>query len=259
VRDDEILAEVVDQPRHAYVVLPDMRVIERPGWFQLITPSFTQGGFNDVHAELDEADADRVIAETIDEYRRLGLQFRWILGPESKPADLADRLARAGLRRTDSFGMARSTDITPSSSIAVARVDATTLDQFTQTMSDGWRRDAAPFRAAHRAMLASNSQHMFLAMCDGEYAGAATYRFHARPTCSARSCARRFVAAASIARSSNRDLSMPPRVASRSRRHTRWPRPRRRCSLASGSAPCASSYRFAASTGRAQASCARAG
>ena len=175
MRDDEILAEVVERPRHAYVLLPGMRVIERPGWFQLITPSFTQGGFNDVHAELADADADRVIAETIDEYRRLGLQFRWILGPASKPADLADRLARAGLRRTDSFGMARSTEITPSSSIAVARVDATTLDAFTQTMSDGWRRDAAPFRLAHRAMLASDNQHMFLATCDGECAGAATY------------------------------------------------------------------------------------
>ncbi|HEV7553833.1 MAG TPA: GNAT family N-acetyltransferase [Kofleriaceae bacterium] len=175
MQDDELLAEVVDRPRHAYVLLPDMRVIERPGWFQLITPSFTEGGFNDVHAELDEADADRVIAETIAEYRHLGVKFRWTVGPDSKPADLADRLARAGLRRTDSVGMARATDIAPTSPVAVVRVDATTLDQFTETMSDGWRRDATPFRVAHRAMLASDNQHMFLAICDGDCAGAATY------------------------------------------------------------------------------------
>lgn len=175
VQDNEILAEVLERPRHAYVVLPDMRVIERPGWFQLITPSFTQGGFNDVHAELADADADRVIAATIDEYRRLGVKFRWTVGPASKPADLADRLSRAGLVRTDSFGMARATDLTPVSPIAVVRVDATTVDRFTETMSDGWGRDAAPFRAAHRAMLASANQHMFLATCDGDYAGAATY------------------------------------------------------------------------------------
>ena len=175
MQEDEILAEVVERPRHAYVMLPDTRVIERPGWFQLITPSFTQGGFNDVHAELDDANADRVIAETIAEYRDLGVKFRWTVGPDSKPADLADRLARAGLRRTDSVGMARATEITPVSSVAVVRVDATTLDQFTEAMSDGWGRDATPFRIAHRLMLASDNQHMFLAMCDGECAGAATY------------------------------------------------------------------------------------
>jgi GNAT superfamily N-acetyltransferase len=175
VQEDDILAEVLDRPRHAYVVLPDMRVIERPGWFQLITPSFTQGGFNDVHAELADADADRAIAETIDEYRRLGLKFRWTIGPVSKPADLADRLARAGLRRTDSLGMVRTTDVTPISSIAVQRVDATTVERFTDTMSDGWGRDAGPFRVAHRLMLATDNQHMFLASCDGEFAGAATY------------------------------------------------------------------------------------
>jgi GNAT superfamily N-acetyltransferase len=71
--------------------------------------------------------------------------------------------------------MARATDITRVSPVAVVRVDATTLDQFTQTMSDGWGRDAAPFRVAHRMMLASGNQHMFLAMCDGDWAGAATY------------------------------------------------------------------------------------
>src|SRR3954469_18633735 len=51
--DHDILVEVVVRPRHAYVRLPDMRVIERPGWFQLVTPSFREGGFNDVHATLE--------------------------------------------------------------------------------------------------------------------------------------------------------------------------------------------------------------
>jgi hypothetical protein len=44
----EILVEVVEAPRRAYVDLDDLRVIERPGWLQLITPSFRHGGFNEV-------------------------------------------------------------------------------------------------------------------------------------------------------------------------------------------------------------------
>ena len=95
--DAEILHEVLQCPRHAHVTLPDMRVIERPGWKQLVTPSFARGGFNEVaYARLDDADADRVIAETIEQYRQAGITFRWVVGPDSAPADLAARLLAHG-------------------------------------------------------------------------------------------------------------------------------------------------------------------
>ncbi len=36
-------------------------------------------------------------------YRGLGLRFRWTVGPDSRPADLAERLERRGLRRNETL------------------------------------------------------------------------------------------------------------------------------------------------------------
>ncbi|HYO65694.1 MAG TPA: hypothetical protein VEU33_06390, partial [Archangium sp.] len=78
----ERLREVLETARRAFIPLPDTQVIERPGWLQLITPSLRQGGLNEVaYSALDEKEADAVIDETLEQYRRLGLRFRWSVGP----------------------------------------------------------------------------------------------------------------------------------------------------------------------------------
>lgn len=48
-------------------------------------------------ARFDERDADRRIAELLEAYRRAGTAFVWWVGPSDRPADLGQRLARAGL------------------------------------------------------------------------------------------------------------------------------------------------------------------
>src|SRR5690606_31002555 len=83
-------------------------VIERPGWLQLITPSFRLGGLNEVvYAQLDEHDADAVIDAAIARYRELGLRFRWTVTPECRPADLATRLEQRGFVRIELVAMVR--------------------------------------------------------------------------------------------------------------------------------------------------------
>lgn len=175
----EILAEVVEPPRRAYVELPDLRVIERPGWQQIITPSFRHGGFNEVSlCVLDEREADAVIDATIAEYRALGCRFVWRVGPGSAPADLADRLERRGLERNLARGMARSTAIAApaGSGTRVIEIDASTIDLYTRTMATGWSTDPAPLARAHDVMLATSSvHHLFLAYCGDEPAAAAGY------------------------------------------------------------------------------------
>src|SRR5690242_14664298 len=110
----ERLREVLEAPRRAFIPLPDTQVIERPGWLQLVTPSLRQGGLNEVaFSALDEQVADTVIDETLALYRRLGLRFRWTVGPDSRPADLAERLARRGLRQSEVLGMIRGTEQAP--------------------------------------------------------------------------------------------------------------------------------------------------
>lgn len=96
---DELLHAAVVAPRHARGDYPDTRVLDRPDWFQLLTPSFRDGGLNEVAlARLTDDEADAVIDRTLAEYAALGLRFRWIVGPDSRPHDLGQRLARRGMR-----------------------------------------------------------------------------------------------------------------------------------------------------------------
>lgn len=174
---DEILAEIVERPREAYVPLPDLQVIERPGWRQLVTPSFKHGGFNEVSfARLADAEADAVIDATIAHYAALGCKFVWRVGPDSAPADLPDRLARRGLVHVVSCGMARTTELPGAGDprITVDEVDAATVGVYTRTMAEGWDMDPGPLATANELVVRSRGRHhLFLARYDGEPAATA--------------------------------------------------------------------------------------
>src|SRR5215468_2250316 len=134
--EQEIFDEVIVTPRRAFPPLPDLSVIERPGWMQIITPSIKTGSLNEVlFSALDADGADAVIDAAIAEYRGLGLKFRWSVGPGSAPADLGERLARRGLVASWGRGMARPTSAPPQADdpvIRIVEVDATTIDAFSQ-------------------------------------------------------------------------------------------------------------------------------
>ena len=177
---EETLEEVVVTPQRAFPPLPDLRVIERPGWLQIVTPSITNGSLNEViHAALSQADADATIDATIAAYRALGLKFRWRITPLSAPLDLGERLARRGLTWTDGFGMARSTeaDLSADPSIRVVEVDASTLATFSATAAAGWAQDLAHVARINTQVFACapRHQHMFLAYVDGAPAATASY------------------------------------------------------------------------------------
>lgn len=182
----QIFDEVIVAPRRAYPPLPDLRVVERPGWLQIITPSIKTGGLNEViWSALDEQSADRVIDATIAEYRALGLQFRWDAGPYSAPADLADRLERRGLVVSWGRGMARATSPPPGTddpAIDVVEVGASTVGVFSQVMAGGWSLEPTPLTEANAHILAApgNRHHMFLAYRHGEPAATASYVAFAR-------------------------------------------------------------------------------
>jgi GNAT superfamily N-acetyltransferase len=182
--EQEILDEVMVVARRSYPPLPDLRVIERPGWLQIITPSIKTGGLNEVlFSALDERSADEVIDAAIGEYRALGVKFRWSVGPGSAPADLGARLERRGMECSWGRGMARSTEApahdapAPALAIEVAEVDAASVAVFSDVMARGWDADPATMLALNARVLAMPGyhQHMFLASCDGEPAATAAY------------------------------------------------------------------------------------
>jgi len=178
--ESELLEEVVAAPRRAWVPLPDLCVIERPGWLQIVTPSFRTGGFNEVSlTQVADDEADAAIDAAIAEYRRLGIAFRWPVAPGSRPHDLAERLTRRGLVASMVRGMARSTADPPRApaGAVVEQVDERSADQFTSVMAEGWASDAGELAAVQAAIFSQpeRSHRLFLARWDGEPAAVASY------------------------------------------------------------------------------------
>lgn len=178
--DCERLHEALVVPLHDRPRLPDSAVIDRPDCVRITTPSMRSGGMNEVRLSvLEPVDADRVIDETIAEYRALGLRFKWWVGPDSRPADLGDRLERRGLAGEWVRAMVR--EASPlggaSAEITVEPVAPEGLALFCRVMAEGWGLPLAEIDRAHREVVPGDGApyRFFLARYRGEPAGIGAY------------------------------------------------------------------------------------
>jgi len=168
-----LLEEVLACPRRAFVPMPGLRVVERPGWQQLVTPWLKDGGLNGVSLSvLETSEADAVIDATIAEYRALGLRFRWSVHPGSAPADLAERLAARGLAPQVVVGLARLTEDVPEAAphgVEVVEVGRERVDEFTRVAAQGWECAPEPFGWVNRASVEhpASSVRLYLAQLHG--------------------------------------------------------------------------------------------
>lgn len=170
-------------PIGAHLLRPDSTVIERPGWYQLITPSFPHGAQNEiVLSELEEADVERVIDETIATYRTLGIvSIKWCVGPWSKPDDLGDRLARRGFEHWLVRGMAadpHALEFRGPSEIEVERVSDDTLPSYVDASLRGWQLPATEtdvFAAICRERMQRGISELFVAKLGDEIVGSAAF------------------------------------------------------------------------------------
>lgn len=121
----------------------DMRVVEREGWYQLITPSSGSAIGNEVvHSQLSPHDAEAVVDRTIAEYRALGLPFKWFVGPLTEPVNLGALLEQRGFEPLPLRGMAidpRSwTSPTLRTGLTVEQVTAASLGDYCAAWWRGW-------------------------------------------------------------------------------------------------------------------------
>lgn len=177
---DELLHEVLVAPRDARGDFPDTEVIDRPGWFSILTPSFRQGGLNEVSFSQIDADVDAVIDATIARYESHGLRFRWAIPPGTRPADLGERLRLRGMTEERSALMVAAIAdlrIAPPDDITVSLVDDTNLEAYCETNAAGWSVDPAPLIAFQRHLFATSrdTHFCFIAEQGGRPVAAANY------------------------------------------------------------------------------------
>jgi len=179
---DELLHEALVSPREARGFHVDTQVHASPDWFQILTPSFRQGGFNEVaFARLADADVESVIDATIAQYDAHGLRFRWTITPDCRPLDLPERLARRGFRSERCIIMVAAIDalqIPEAEHIVVEPVGLHNVEVHADVAGRGWGTDPAPLLAYQRAVLADptdDRNYSFLAYSDGEPIGIGNY------------------------------------------------------------------------------------
>lgn len=161
----------------------ETRVIERPGWYQIITPGTAHPGRNEILYSVidsdDDAEIERVIDETCAEYDALELPFKWCLGPLTRPVDMAERLARRGFATVNVRGMycdPRRLKLRVPAGMDAHRIAPDRLDEFLAPFFEGWKVDEAsqgPLRDDFAWAVARPEWYLFVATVGGEIAGSA--------------------------------------------------------------------------------------
>jgi GNAT superfamily N-acetyltransferase len=190
----DLLRETFMAPLGCEFRTRDTRVIERPGWYQVITPSVKDGSRNEVMLScLAPGDADRAIDEVVSDYRALGLIFRWAATPLCAPADLPVRLRARGFESWPARGMACDSARElppPPKGVTVERIGRDGVDVYARTSLEGWAAEI-PFSEAGVELLREDllwsleqpapRYAYFMARAGGEPAGTAGAVL--KPTC----------------------------------------------------------------------------
>ncbi len=171
-------------PMGAVLLRPDSEVIERPDWYQITTPSCAHTFLNEVsYSKISPGDADRVIQEVIEHYRRLKVPFKWCVGPWTEPPEFGEKLSALGFAHWDVRGMIAPSRVWPieiPASIKVEPVTAENLTEFVWTYLKGWEFSESERKLTHQSIadaIADGRQrrHFFLARINGTPAGTASF------------------------------------------------------------------------------------
>jgi hypothetical protein len=176
----EKIEETVLAPVGSAIESRDTEIIERDGWYQVITPSTQSTQGNEVViSKIAPADIDGVVMRTVDQYATHRLPFRWSVGPLTEPADFAGHLERLGFVGWSVRGMAVEPSAwsrTPHENVSVEAVTEHNLAEYYACWVRGWDisvPDAGAWIDDHRRALATGRFHFFLARVGGECVGTA--------------------------------------------------------------------------------------
>ncbi len=179
--DESKMEAALTAPRLAFVPAPDTEVVDRPDLSYVITPSVPQGSYNEVFvASFSDEDVESEIDRALARYRSNALPVKWVVGPGSRPADLAERLKARGLIEWRARAMCcdPATHVPQGAEdIVVERVDDATLPDYASTILRGIGGDERLLWARLRRVRehAGARHHMVVARIAGEPVGAAEW------------------------------------------------------------------------------------
>lgn len=119
---------------------------DREDWVQLRTPSSTSASHNQVLlARISEEEIDARIEVIKADHVARGAGLRWVVGIESRPSDLAERLSAAGIPLlAEAHGMVRAIEgppyPEPPPGVSVVPVTIDDCERLAEVTSAGWQR-----------------------------------------------------------------------------------------------------------------------
>lgn len=123
----------------------DTQVIQRDGWYQIVTPSLKEISANEVFvshvSHLKDDEIEKRVEETFALYRKDDLPFKWSIGPMSSPARLEEEVAKRASESWVFRGMAIDTSVATAplpEGIRIETVDSTNFDEFLEAHIRGW-------------------------------------------------------------------------------------------------------------------------
>jgi hypothetical protein len=174
------LDAAIQAPFGLAFLAPDTRVLDRPGWRQIVTPSAARGVLNEVgYSVLSKEEAEPAIDLAVATYHGCGQPVKWYVGPWTRPADFGERLSRRGFQVSELRGMGCPTDMTVNAPSDVSVIEASSedgVDEFMDVSARGWSMDLTALnRPMHVAVLTSAPRivHFFVARMAGVAVGSA--------------------------------------------------------------------------------------
>jgi len=158
---------------------PDTVIVERPGWYQVITPT-SKSANEIVFSQLGEDEADLAIENAVAAYRAHGQSTKWCVGYWTKPDDFGERLIRHGFTSWDVRGMGceSSLVLAAPNRVSVEEVTDNNMDGYIRTLLRGWSLPPEEGDVERRVLQAAlgmqpRTEFCFVARLDSEMVGTA--------------------------------------------------------------------------------------
>lgn len=95
--DPRVISELFTAAYGTQILTRGTRVIQRPGWYQVVSPGSPVPARNEViHSAIAPDKVEHVVSDVMAEYATIPTPFKWCMSPLTKPINLPEILTERG-------------------------------------------------------------------------------------------------------------------------------------------------------------------